>query len=246
MNLLRHHAHLWLGNSLTLQQQIILHLQKILCNAQGCQSCTTCKQIAQHEHAWTYWLQPDGSYNLDQIDEIIQTVRFKLNPQEHRFIIFSQAEELTTNCNNRLLKTIEEPHPGYIFIFLASRTDNILPTLQSRCFLQEFSQTSTTLEYEEILQPFINNKFDKPLEFIKLIDSLDIKEKETKNIIDFLIQSFHTKLKNVDLNSSDHAEKMINITNKILILKEALLQLPAQGSAKMFWKNIYLKFHAQK
>ena len=171
-NLLHHHAHLWLGSCQTLEQQIIAHLQKILCASGGCQNCATCNQIKRHEHPWTLWLQPDGAYSLDQIDEILQNVRFKLNPTEQRFIIFSKAEELTANCNNRLLKTIEEPHPGYFFIFLATRTENILSTLQSRCFFKEFDQTSSNFEFEEILQPFLKNRFEKPAEFIKLIDIL--------------------------------------------------------------------------
>ena len=246
INLLHHHAHLWLGSSQTIEQQIIIHLQQILCPSNGCQNCATCKQIEQHEHPWTHWLQPDGAYSLDQIDEILQTVRFKLNETEQRFIIFSKAEELTANCNNRLLKTIEEPHAGYIFIFLATRTENILETLKSRCFIKEFDQTSNNFAHEEILQPFLKNKFEKPIEFIKLIDSLEIKERETKDIVDSLISSFRAQLKNVDLQTDDHQEKMMRITDKIIILKEALLQLPPQGSAKMFWKNLYLKFHAAR
>lgn len=246
INLLHHHAHLWLGSSQTLNQQIVFHLQKILCSSRGCQNCITCKQIEQHEHAWTHWLQPDGAYNLDQIDEILQTVRFKLDPTEQRFIIFSHAEELTANCNNRLLKTIEEPHQGYIFIFLATRSENILPTLQSRCFLQEFDQHSSNFEFEEMVQPFVRHQFEKPLEFIKLIDNLEIKERETKKIIDHLITLFHAQLKNIDLNTPQYQEKMLLITDKMIILKEALLQLPPQGSAKLFWKNLYLKFHAAR
>ncbi len=245
-NLLHHHAHLWFGSSQTLQNQIMHDLQKILCKSEGCQICITCKQIELHEHPWIQWLQPDGAYNLDQIDEILQIVRFKLDPSEKRFIIFSHAEELTANCNNRLLKTIEEPHDGYIFIFLATRTENILPTLQSRCFVQEFDQHTHNFAFEEILQPFLKNKFERPLEFIKLIDDLEIKERETKDILDNLLNVFHTQLKNVDLNLPDHQSKMIRITDKIIILKEALLQLPPQGSAKMFWKNLYLKFHAEQ
>ncbi|MBP6892423.1 hypothetical protein KBB68_02470 [Candidatus Babeliales bacterium] len=246
INLLHYHAHLWIGSTQTIEQQIIIQLQKTLCSFGGCQTCTICTQIKNHEHPWTHWLQPDGAYNLDQIDEILETVRFKLDKHEQRFIIFTKAEELTASCNNRLLKTIEEPYPGYIFIFLATRNENILATLQSRCFLKEFDQHSNNFEYEEIMQPFLKNKFEKPAEFMKLIDSFEIKERETKDIVDSLIASFHAQLKNVNMLTPKHKHTMIKITDKIILLKEALLQLPPQGSAKMFWKNIYLKFHEQQ
>ncbi len=246
INLLQHHAHLWIGSAETLHQEVIQQLQKILCDLQGCQCCATCKQIEQHQHPWTHWMQPNNSYNLEQIDEVLEIVRFKLSPTEQRFIIFLKAEELTASCNNRLLKTIEEPNTGYIFIFLATRTENILPTLKSRCFFKEFNQQSDIAEYEKILQPFLKNKFDQPAEFIKLIDTLDIKERETKEIVDALIFSFHAQLKNVALDTPNHQTTMISIINKIVILKEALQQLPTHGSAKMFWKNLFLKFHAQQ
>jgi DNA polymerase III delta prime subunit len=244
--ILQHHAHLWIANPQTLDQQIVAELQQILCPMHGCQNCSICILIEKKQHPWTYWLQPIGSYTLDQIDEILQNVRFKLDSTEQRFIVFEQSEELTANCNNRLLKTIEEPHSGYFFIFLATRTDNILPTLQSRCFLKEFDQQSSNFEYEEFIQPFLKNRFDRPLEFIKLIDTLEIKERETKDIIDFMIASFHAQLKNIDLNSEQHQEKMLKITDKILILKQALSKLPPQGSAKMFWKNLYLQFDCDR
>ena len=64
--------------------------------------------------------------------------------------------------------------------------------------------------------------------------------------MDNLIALFHAQLKNIDMHAAGHEKKMIQITDKIIILKEALLQLPPQGSAKMFWKNLYLKFHMQR
>ena len=81
---------------------------------------------------------------------------------------------------------------------------------------------------------------------MKNIDSFEIKERETKEIIDFLITAFYTQLKSVDMHATNHQSRMIQITEKIVLLKQALLQLPVQGSAKMFWKNLYLKFHQQQ
>lgn len=243
--LLQHQAHLWIGNQNTLQQKIIAQLQQILCTNQGCQNCATCKQIENQQHPWIHWLQPDGSYNIDQIDEILTTVRFKLHSGEHRFFIFTQADELNAHCNNRLLKTIEEPHAGYIFIFLTSRTDTILPTLVSRCFVKEVNDQHQQAAYHEIIQPFTSNSFTQPIEFIKLIDKYEIKERETKDIIDTLIQIFHHKLITVHGQQTPQIDEMIKITDKILILKQALTKLPPPGSAKLFWKNVYLQFHAQ-
>lgn len=245
-NILQHHAHVWIGNSQVIQNQTIAQLQQILCPKQGCSNCSVCQQIAQHQHPWINWLQPDGSYTLSQMDEILEAVRFKLHNNEQRFFIFTQADDLTINCNNRLLKTIEEPHTGYYFIFLITRTDAILPTLTSRCFVKEFDQTTHEHAYEEIIKPFVTATWGNPLEFIKLLDKHEIKERETKNVIDILIQTFHNKLRIIHQQKSNQVDQMLQITDKILILKQALMQLQAPGSTKLFWKNIYLQFHYQQ
>ena len=240
--ILQHHAHLWIASKHNLEQQIILQLQQALCQKRGCKTCQICRLVEQKQHPSTLWMQPDGSYSLEQIDEVLDSVRFKLDPTEQRFIIFQDAEELTSNCNNRLLKTIEEPHPGYFFIFLATRTENILPTLQSRCFLKEFDQQSAATNYQEFIQLFLHNRFEKPLEFLKLIDTLEIKERETKEIIDLMIAAFHAQLKNIHSAEPQAKKQMFKVTDKIILLKQALEKLPAPGSAKMFWKNLYLQF----
>ena len=67
------------------------------------------------------WITPERSYALEQIDEIITMASFQLDSDEQRFFILPQAERLTDQCSNRLLKTIEEPFTGYNFFFLAAR-----------------------------------------------------------------------------------------------------------------------------
>lgn len=246
-NILQHHAHLWIGDPTTLHTHTIEQLQQLLCTQHGCKKCVQCNQIKDFQHPWVTWIKPDGSYTVDQIDEILQTVRFKLNPQEQRFLIFTQADELTTNCNNRLLKTVEEPHSGYFFIFLTNRTDNILPTLSSRCFIQEFNQITNNHRYAEILEPFLKGSLHQPAEFIKMIDSYEIKESETKDILDLLIQNFHQQLKVIHTEQDDKKiSSMLAITDNIVVLKKALSELPVPGSCKMFWKNLYLSFHQQQ
>jgi len=201
-------------------------------------------QIEQKEHAWITWLQPENSYTLDEIDQVLQSVRFTLDTNEQRFFIFNNAHDLTPACSNRLLKTIEEPHRGYFFIFLANKTDDILPTLASRCFIKQFISQNTEHPYQEIMEPFINSSFINPSGFMKNIERFNIKESETKEIVDLLLQYFHAQLITAHARSADFdPTKMITITDKIILLKQALTQLPLTGSSKIFWKNMYLTFH---
>src|SRR3990167_8860740 len=103
---LQHPTQLWMSDQLTLQKKMIEYLQQQLCKQQGCAACITCIQIAAKDHPWVIWTMPDRSYTLEQIDEIIAASSFQLDQGEQRFFILPQAERLTDQCSNRLLKTI--------------------------------------------------------------------------------------------------------------------------------------------
>lgn len=242
-SLLQHQAHVWVSDQQTLETQTIAQLQKILCKQSGCGSCTTCRKINDNQHPYIYWYKPEESYNLDDIDQILDHVKFKLNTNEYRFFIFTHAHELTPACSNRLLKTIEEPHPGYYFIFLASRTDTILPTILSRSFFKEFPQTNHVSAYTEFIQPFISQTFQHPATFTKMIDKLEINPQASKDIVDTLIVHFYVKLKHFHQSLQPNNPETIRCMNYLVLLQEQLNQLPTHGSSKIFWKHLYLKFH---
>ncbi|MBI2353195.1 hypothetical protein HYV11_03085 [Candidatus Dependentiae bacterium] len=242
--LLNHNSHLWISNVNTLEFHLIKALQHILCSQKSnCSSCHNCLNISKKNHPWVTWLFPEISYNAEQISNIIDATGFLLDKEEKRFFIFTKAHELNITCSNRLLKTIEEPHRGYYFIFLTNRPQDIVQTLKSRCFIQTFPATIQEELYQEITQPFISMTFNDPIQFIKLIDKQQIKEATTREIIDLLIQYFNHKLKESILhNDKNNQLKQLEC---LLILKKALLQMPLQGSSKLFWKNLYLAFSEQ-
>lgn len=241
----QHSSHLFISDAITAQNVAIAALQHALCEqATTCNnSCKNCMLIEQKNHPWVAWLSPENSYNVGQIDEVIGSSQFLLDAQEKRFFIFTEAHELTSACSNRLLKTIEEPHSGYYFIFITHRPQELLPTLISRCFVQQIQSKNNMHLFHDILQPFIDFTLDKPAQFMKILEKQNIKESATKEIIDQLFQHFHQKLKeSIEKNNEKEQKTYLNI---IVILQQSLQQLPVQGSYKLFWKNFYLTFHQQ-
>ena len=241
--LLNHPAHLWIGEAQSLQQKLVQNLQSIFCKNHACNTCSICQQIASEQFYQTTWINPEDSYTLDDIDIILEQVRFKLDVGQHKFFIFCKAEELSSACSNRLLKTIEEPHQGYHFIFLAKRTDTILPTIISRCLTKEFAHKGDTALYQEILDVFIFLKLNNPQNFLKLIDKLEIDTQNSKDIIDQLFAHFYYELKQLHMTKDNDINKLHKNLNLLLILKKQFNQLPASGSTKLFWKNLFIDFH---
>ncbi len=58
---------------------------------------------------------------------------------KHKVFVVDEAELLTEDGQNALLKTVEEPPPSTTVIFVTSREDLLLPTIRSRCRLLPFS-----------------------------------------------------------------------------------------------------------
>lgn len=238
----QHSSHLWISDPTTAEQHIIANLQQVFCTSNKCLECTTCLQIQEKTYPAVHWLEPENSYTLDQVDEIIKAVQFKLDTNEKRFFVFTQAQELTPACCNRLLKTIEEPHPGYHFIFATHQAEQILPTLRSRCLTQSFQSQHTEHTFQELLQPFYSLELTNPIAFMRIVDKQEIKERATKEILDLLLEYFHKKFHAVAQNSEQRKETLFYL-DIIILLKESLQQLPLPGSTKLFWKNLYISFH---
>jgi len=235
-----HPVQLWISDKTTIHKKIIAYLQEEFCSHNKCLTCVTCHQIAIKEFANITWFTPERSYTVDQIDEIIHTTSFQLNPLEKHYIIIDQAERLTEQAANKLLKTIEEPSPGYYFFFLTNRQQALPITIQSRCIIIKLKNESTISHYSDFLQPCVNLSFQDPINFIKKLETLDIKEQETKEIIDDLFDFWSNKIKNEIIQTGSMTKEQEKI---ITIFQSAIQNPPMSGSAKIFWKNIYINLH---
>lgn len=234
-----HPAQLWISDHQTLENKMIAYLQKKLCSNNGCLDCINCKQILEKEHPWVTWVSPERSYSVEQIDEVIAAAGFQLDDHESRFFIFTQAERLTDQCSNRLLKTIEEPFAGYHFFFLTRQIQALPLTIQSRCIIQKYKEITNFELYKKFLQPFLELRFNEPIEYIKQLDTFDIKEHETKELTDDLFAYWSEKMKHEIISNTERQE-----TKQIVsILQHAIINQPMSGSSKIFWKNLYMNIH---
>ncbi len=73
-----------------------------------------------------------------RIDAVRRLARF-LTTSTHRgglrVVVLAPAERITTEAANALLKMLEEPPAGTLFILATDAIDDVLPTVRSRCLL---------------------------------------------------------------------------------------------------------------
>ncbi len=70
---------------------------------------------------------------ISSIREVIREDSLSLYQQGRRVVIVMQAEEVGAESANALLKVLEEPNPGTVFILTTSKRSSLLPTIVSRC-----------------------------------------------------------------------------------------------------------------
>jgi len=79
-------------------------------------------------------IEPKGNYILvDDIRELRSKLSFKSYSGNIRGVIIDEADLMTVEASNALLKTLEEPGLNTIFILITSRPNRIISTIASRC-----------------------------------------------------------------------------------------------------------------
>ena len=101
----------------------------------ACDDCEVCRILEHDNHPDFYLMQPEAGkdYRIEAIREMQKTLPYKPVAGEYRVILLDEAERLGATCGNALLKSIEEPPEGTIFLLVSSSLEALLPTIVSRC-----------------------------------------------------------------------------------------------------------------
>lgn len=229
---------LWFGYHHELLEQAQIFLQGVFC-INKCGICHTCQNIRQQQHHAIMWLTPEKNYTIAQLEPIFETISLQLSPDEKFFFVIEHADALTQTCANSLLKVMEEPPTGYHFLLLAERQDDILPTIRSRAVVTSFYKHDDIPQEHPLLAYFNGAKTNNHRDFLLDLDRSSISEREsielTDHLLGFWMRALNDGLRNKNRKTIPHAKKMVNV------FKDALLTPPMPGSAKLFWKNLFLR-----
>ena len=116
--------------------------QMILCTNEtekGCDKCKSCIEFQSQNHPDFLYIEPDGnSIKIEQIRYLQRKIQEKPIISNKKVYIVNDADKMTKEAQNCLLKTLEEPPEYSIIILIGSNESAFLNTIKSRCMKLTF------------------------------------------------------------------------------------------------------------
>ena len=117
-------------------------LAKLICAAvsctgedRPCMQCTACSKILRDQSPDVIFITPDKDrvqLGVDVIRRLREDAVFAANDLPRKFYIIPDADVMNVQAQNALLKILEEPPAGVMFLLLAKSAENLLITIRSR------------------------------------------------------------------------------------------------------------------
>ena len=111
---------------------------RLNCGNQGfaCLACPACRQVADRVLRDLFFFDgTEGKIKIDPVRDLKPVFGQPPRGSGKRVVIFHEAQELTVEAANTLLKSLEEPCPGTVFVLLSPQRERLLPTLVSRSWV---------------------------------------------------------------------------------------------------------------
>ena len=179
------HAYLLAGPQHVGKGTLAINLAQAL-NCDGpelpCGQCHSCKRILEGKHADVISISLDSkmepaaiSNSLEHkteigIKDMLELQRMaNLPPYEGKFKVFiiDDAEYLSTEAANSLLKILEEPPQRVVWLLLAAEEEHLLPTIISRCQRLELKPMPS-----ELIEEVLINSYSVDADKAKLLSQL--------------------------------------------------------------------------
>ena len=182
-----------------------------------CGQCRSCIQADTGNQPDIIYLthEKPASIGVDDVrTQLVDDIVIRPYSSRYKVYIIDEAEKLTTQAQNAILKTIEEPPAYAVIIFLTSNAGIFLPTILSRCVMLNLKPVKSQLIIEYLMKNCQVPEYQaelcaafaqgRPGRAVKLAASPDFED--IKNDIIKLLKGIH----NIELTELVAAIKQIN------------------------------------
>ncbi len=177
------HAFLFYGPDEVGKRTVAIEFSKgILCQNHkfgGCNSCNSCNEWHQIGQARDFFLVIPDENGIIPISIARNIITFLLQTPgiaKNKVVVIDQADRLTEEAKNSLLKTLEEPPLNSVIILISSKPGKLPETIRSRVLPLRFSLVSEE-EMAEIPSQIRQFAFGKPGRALKLMQDQEFRKK---------------------------------------------------------------------
>ncbi len=142
-------------------------------------------------HPDVMWLEGE-KLGVEQAKNIRTHLSLKPFQADRRAVVIIDAENLTSDAQNALLKTLEEPNGEAVIILGVASEENLLPTIRSRSQTVYLAQDTKPVDnkHQKKIEELLSVDYEKRFIFI---EKLDDKEEFLHNLILFFQQRLREK-----------------------------------------------------
>lgn len=152
-----------------------------------------------------------GSLGIKQIREAISFLTKRPFSHKNKAVVIKDADLLTVQAQNALLKTLEE-HPDYAYIILSTKTEDVLlETVISRCKRIKVHELDEIKELEINVDEVLSDSKGERLTRVN-----NLAKKDTSDIL-LLLEGWINQLRqNLGKSNPSNTAKNIERINKVL------------------------------
>ena len=123
--------------------------------SEPCMTCDSCKKVIgkNHPDIITVTHEKPGSISIDEVrDQVVRDVDIKPYCSPYKIYIIPDAEMMTVQAQNAILKTIEEPPEYAVIMLLTENAEALLPTIRSRCVMMKLRNIKDQLVKKYLME----------------------------------------------------------------------------------------------
>ena len=137
---------------------------------------------------YNFKIESANNIKINSIRDIRKFISLNYDEIDYRFIFIDNAHLMNDESQNALLKSLEEPPPGIIFILFTSQPEQLLPTIISRCWKINFKPLPKEI-IKDILQKYfhLDSQSAKKVSYFaegSVESAIKLIEKDFEKIID--------------------------------------------------------------
>src|SRR5919109_3132855 len=126
----------------------------LLCHRGGCGECRDCRLALEDHHPNEFLVEPEGrDIHVDTIRTEVWQPAYRTAPEPgRRVFVIGEADRLSPQAADTLLKVLEEPPADAVLLLLSARAHELPETVLSRCHVISFTALPEAFVVEELVR----------------------------------------------------------------------------------------------